>query len=93
MLIIPLQVESGKLYAGSTYSPPVEGIGGEALTSPKVRIPNLPQPYVIMETPFVGLLRTVLQEALERPVSVYQKQRNVMAWGMEMVLIPTLAVS
>lgn len=27
---------SSKVFAGSTYSPPVEGIGGEALTSPKV---------------------------------------------------------
>ena len=57
-----------------------------------MRVPNLPKPYVLTETPFVSVLSTLLQEALLRPTSVYHKQRNHMAWLMEAVLVPSLLV-
>ncbi|XP_047738197.1 transmembrane protein 94 [Hyalella azteca] len=85
--------ECGTLLAGSIYSTSVEGQSGEALASPKVRLPNVPKAHRVLQTPFVPVLRTLLQEAAQRPVSVHQKQRNVMAWVMEAILVPVLLVT
>ena len=81
-----------KLTAGTIYSPPLEGQSGEALTSPKARVPCHPRPHRLLETPFSTALKLILDEAVNRPVTVYQKQRSAMSWIFEALLFPLVLV-
>ena len=54
---------------------PSSGQSGEQFSTPQVRDP-LPCVYCILEeTPYVHSVRTVLQEALNRPTSVLHKEK------------------
>ncbi|KAK3883547.1 hypothetical protein Pcinc_012150 [Petrolisthes cinctipes] len=80
----------GELQMGDTFSPHLEGIG-EGFSSPKARTPLRATPHLLLETPYITNLRTLLAEALNRPVTVFNKQRHYLfTWAMETVILPVV---
>ncbi|KAG7159691.1 Transmembrane protein 94-like 7, partial [Homarus americanus] len=78
----------GELHMGDIYSPNLEGIG-EGFSSPKAQTPLRATPYILLETPYISNLRILLAEALNRPVTVFNKQRYYLfSWAMETVILP-----
>lgn len=78
---------------GDTYSPHLEGVG-EGFSSPKARTPLRATPHLLLDTPYITNLRTLLAEALNRPVTVFNKQRHYLfTWAMESVILPVVVVS
>ncbi|XP_042882289.1 transmembrane protein 94-like isoform X5 [Penaeus japonicus] len=83
---------SGELHLGDIYSPSLEGIG-EGFSSPKARTPLKPQPHLVLETPYITNLKIVLAEGLNRPITVFNKQRFlIFSWAMETVILPVVVV-
>ncbi|KAK8379307.1 hypothetical protein O3P69_019293 [Scylla paramamosain] len=64
-----------ELQMGEVYSPHLEGIG-EVFNSPKERVPLPTTPYLLLETPYVFNVETLLAEALNRPVTVFNRLRH-----------------
>ncbi|XP_071522630.1 transmembrane protein 94 isoform X2 [Panulirus ornatus] len=78
----------GELHMGDVYSPNLEGVG-EGFSSPKARTPLKATPYMLLETPYIINLRILLAEALNRPVTVFNKQRYCLfSWTMESITLP-----
>ncbi|XP_050731549.1 transmembrane protein 94-like isoform X3 [Eriocheir sinensis] len=81
-----------ELQMGEVFSPPLEGIG-EGFSSPKARTPLRATPHLLLETPYISNLRILLAEALNRPVTVFNRQRHtIFAVAMEGLALP-LAVA
>lgn len=80
------------LQLGDIYSPFVEGVG-EGFTSPKARVPLQETPFVLLETPYLTNLRILLDEALNRPTTLFNKLGHYLyARGLEFFGIPTFWV-
>ncbi|KAL7641431.1 UNVERIFIED_CONTAM: hypothetical protein RMT77_008571 [Armadillidium vulgare] len=88
-----LKGETGMvLQLGDIYSPFVEGVG-EGFTSPKARVPLQETPFVLLETPYLTNLRILLDEALNRPTTLFNKLGHYLyARGLEFFGIPTFWV-
>lgn len=85
--------EESVFHYGDTYSPFVEGVG-EGFTSPKARTPLQEVPFVLLETPYLINLRILLNETLNRPVTVFNKQAYYLfGRGMEFICLPVVIVS
>ncbi|XP_045610382.1 transmembrane protein 94 isoform X1 [Procambarus clarkii] len=78
----------GEMHMGDIFSPNLEGVG-EGFSSPKARTPLKATPYIVLETPYITNLKILLTEALNRPVTVFNKQRfYLFSWAMESVILP-----
>ncbi|XP_066939113.1 transmembrane protein 94 isoform X15 [Macrobrachium rosenbergii] len=81
-----------ELQMGDIYSPSLDDVG-EGFSSPKARMPLKPSPYLLLETPYITNLRIALMEGLNRPVTVFNKQRvKLFCWAMETILLPISVV-
>ncbi|XP_068236058.1 endoplasmic reticulum magnesium-transporting P-type ATPase isoform X5 [Palaemon carinicauda] len=82
----------GELQMGDIYSPSLDDVG-EGFSSPKARTPLKPSPYLLLETPYITNLRIALMEGLNRPVTVFNKQRvKLFSFAMETIILPISVV-
>ncbi|MPC78206.1 Transmembrane protein 94 [Portunus trituberculatus] len=77
---------------GEIYSPHTEEIG-EVLNSPKDRTPLPTVPCQLLETPYIFNLQTLLAEALNRPVTVFNRLRHaIFTFAIESLALPIVVI-
>lgn len=77
---------------GEIFSPSLDGVG-EVFSSPKARSPLRETRCVLLQTPYVYNLQVALSTALNRPTTLFNKQRyQLFAHCMEAIILPLSVV-
>ncbi|KAK4305371.1 hypothetical protein Pmani_022733 [Petrolisthes manimaculis] len=64
---------------------------GEVFSSPKAGTPLRATQHLLLETPYITYLSTLMAEALNRLVTVLNKQIHYLfTWAMETVILPVV---
>ncbi|KAL0110556.1 hypothetical protein PUN28_013866 [Cardiocondyla obscurior] len=69
--------EAPVLHARETYSTPVHS-ANEIFSTPQARMPLKSKIYKLQETPYLMNLRMALDQALDRPVTYYNRKRHLL---------------
>ncbi|XP_072762979.1 transmembrane protein 94 isoform X2 [Anoplolepis gracilipes] len=69
--------EAPVLHARETYNPPVHS-AHEIFSTPQARLPLKNKIYKLQETPYLVNLRMALDQALDRPVTYYNRKRHLL---------------
>ncbi|CAB0035951.1 unnamed protein product [Trichogramma brassicae] len=79
------------LHAHEIYSPPLPT--GDVFSSPQPRVPLRNQRYKLQETPYLTSLRLALDQALDRPVTCFNRERHlVVICCIEQLVYPILLI-
>ncbi|CAH2037908.1 unnamed protein product, partial [Iphiclides podalirius] len=82
-----LQPEDPELFFGQIFQPGVQN--KENFTTPRVRTPHQNKAYKMLETPYLKNLKLALEQATNRPVTVFEKQRYLCTVKiMEGIVLP-----
>ncbi|XP_020292489.1 transmembrane protein 94 isoform X2 [Pseudomyrmex gracilis] len=85
-------LEAPVLHARETYSQPVHPTS-EIFSMPQSRVPLKNKIYKLQETPYLTNLRMALDQALDRPVTYYNRKRHLlMICCIEHVAYPILLI-
>uniref|UniRef100_A0A1B6BXT8 Cation-transporting P-type ATPase C-terminal domain-containing protein n=1 Tax=Clastoptera arizonana TaxID=38151 RepID=A0A1B6BXT8_9HEMI len=90
----PINVkECPELQEGEVYSPPPTATAHDSFTAPSARVPLQNQPYILDETPYIKNLKAALEEATNRPITYYNRQRHLLMIScVEQMALPFFVV-
>lgn len=77
------------LHGREIYAPTLQN-ANEVFSAPKVRKPLKNVRYRLLETPYLNNLHIALEQALDRPVTQHNQQRQVMVKIMERFVLPIM---
>ncbi|RWS16661.1 uncharacterized protein B4U79_14914 [Dinothrombium tinctorium] len=79
----PLELKSGDIFA------PSADCNANSFTSARLKKAVKPVKFLMLETPYISVLRLALEESFKRPPTLYDKERHaIIAKYMERVIIP-----